>query len=61
MKASCGTSTWPTIFIRRLPSLLPLEQFALSGDVTAVAFGGHILALRLDGLARNDPTARPQA
>src|ERR1700677_2744196 len=37
-----------------LALLLLLEQFALAGDVTAVALGQHIFALGLDRLAGHD-------
>src|SRR5262245_19008142 len=40
-----------------LAGLLLLEQLALAGDVAAVALREHVLALRLDGLARDH--ARP--
>src|SRR3954471_22866344 len=40
-----------------LALLLLLEQLALARDVAAVALGEHVLALGLDGLARDD--ARP--
>ena len=37
-----------------LSFFLFLKEFALAGDVAAVALGGHILAHLLHGLARND-------
>ena len=37
-----------------LARLLLLEQLALAGDVAAVAFCQHVLAQRLDVLARDD-------
>src|SRR3954465_4952083 len=37
-----------------LPFLLFFEQLALAGDVAAVAFRQHVLAQRLDVLARHD-------
>src|SRR5687768_6880012 len=40
-----------------LPFLLLLEQLALPGDVAAVALGEHVLAQRLDRLARDDAIA----
>src|SRR6266487_1800217 len=36
-----------------LPLFLLLEEFPLAGDVAAVALGGHVLAERADGLARD--------
>src|SRR5260221_14468414 len=39
------------------PFLLLLEQFALSRDVAAIAFGKDVLAERLDRLARDDAAA----
>src|SRR5258708_15499323 len=40
-----------------LAFLLPLEQLALPRDVAAVALGEHVLALRLDRLAGDDPAS----
>src|SRR5947209_17129279 len=40
-----------------LALLLALEQLALAGDVAAVAFGGHVLAIGLHGLAGDDVRA----
>src|SRR5690606_24099218 len=40
-----------------LALLLLLEQLALARDVAAVALGGHVLAERLDRLARDHPPA----
>src|SRR5215470_7320018 len=40
-----------------LALLLLLEQLALAGDVTAVALGEHVLALRLHGFARDHARA----
>src|SRR5438477_1463118 len=37
--------------------LLLVEELAFAGHVAAVAFGEHVLAQRLDGLARDDPAA----
>src|SRR3954451_22633387 len=37
-----------------LALLLPLQQLALARDVAAVALGGHVLAVGLDGLAGDD-------
>src|SRR5690349_12428379 len=40
-----------------LALLLLLEELALAGDVAAVALRQHVLAERLDGLARHDLAA----
>src|SRR5712664_3143653 len=45
------------LFHALLPFLLFLQQFALAGDVAAVALGGHVLAHGLDGLAGDDAAA----
>src|ERR1700691_3643619 len=37
-----------------LAFLLLLQQFALAGDVTAIALGQHVFADRANVLARND-------
>src|SRR5437879_12338592 len=37
-----------------LSFLLFLQQLALTGDVAAVALGGHVLPQRADGFARDD-------
>src|SRR6266404_2360513 len=40
-----------------LAFLLLVQKLALARDVAAIAFGGHILAQRLDGFARDDLAA----
>src|SRR6478609_1379505 len=45
------------LFHALLPFLLFFEQLALAGDVAAVAFRQHVLAQRLDVLARHDVAA----
>src|SRR3984893_7273347 len=37
--------------------LLLFEELALAGHVAAIAFGEHVLAQRLDGLARDNAAA----
>ena len=37
-----------------LAGFLLLEQFSLSADIAAVAFGGHVLAMGLDGFTGDD-------
>jgi hypothetical protein len=51
--ASCGISTCRPLHAL-LAFLLLLEQLALARDVAAVALGEHVLAQRLDRLARDD-------
>ena len=55
--ASCGTSTPPTCFIRFLPSFCFSSSFRLRDDVAAVALREHVLAARLDRLARDHARA----
>ena len=40
-----------------LPLLLLFEELAFPGHVAAIAFGEHVLAQGLDGLARDDTAA----
>src|SRR6267143_2868158 len=42
------------LFHALLSFLLFLQELALAGDVAPVALGGHVLAQRPDGLARDD-------
>ena len=51
--ASCGISTLPTFFMRFLPSFCFSRSLRLRRDVAAVALGGHVLAHRAHGLARD--------
>jgi hypothetical protein len=51
-----GISTLPMVFMRLAGPLL-LEQLLLARDVAAVTLGQHVLALGLDGVARDDLTA----
>ena len=55
--ASCGTSTPPTCFMRFLPFFCFSSSLRLRRDVAAVALREHVLALRLDRLARDHPRA----
>ena len=48
MKASCGTSTLPIIFMRFLPFFCFSSSLRLRVDVATVAFGEHIFAQGLD-------------
>src|SRR4051812_24586999 len=47
----------PDLLHALLALLLALEQLALAADVAAVALGGHVLAVGLDRLARDDVRA----
>ena len=55
--ASWGTSTRPICFIRFLPSFWRSSSLRLRRDVTAVALGDDVLALRLHRLAGDDAPA----
>src|SRR5262249_46158363 len=63
LQAQCGHERLlrdldPADLLHPLLSLfLAFEEFALPGDVSAVALREHVLALRLDGLASDDPAA----
>ena len=57
MKASWGTSTRPTIFMRFLPSFCFSSSLRLRRDVAAVALGQDVLADGADGFAGNDARA----
>ena len=56
-KASCGNLDGADLLHALLAGLLLLEQLALARDVAAVALREHVLAARLDRLARDDPCA----
>jgi hypothetical protein len=56
-KASCGTSTEPSFFMRFLPSFCFSSKLALARHIAAVALGGDVLAQRLDVATRNDVAA----
>src|SRR3712207_4209048 len=47
----------PYLLHPALAGLLALEELALAGDVSAVAFGGHVLAVGPHRLAGDDPTS----
>jgi hypothetical protein len=50
-------STWPTRFMRRLPSFCFSNNLRLRGDVTAIALGEHVFAHGGHGFAGDDPAA----
>ena len=59
MNASCGTSTLPDHLHPLLPLLLPLQQLALAGDVTAVALASTSfrIARMVSRAITREPTA----
>ena len=55
--ASCEISTFPTCFIRFLPSFCFSKKLPFSRDIAAVALGRHVLAEGRNALAGDHPAA----